>query len=210
MNKIKSNLQNMVLVLTGSALICGGLLAYINNLTKPTIEAQAEKTLNEGISAVLGGNAGERLEEPTTVKRTVDGKEQTFVVYKMQNGTAVQSTDPNAFGGNLKVLVGFNTEGDILGYTVLEHAETPGLGAKAGEWFQKGQPGCIVGLNPGEKNLTVSKDGGDIELIDVEDNKVYIKLTGKCHVCKNAKLTFAFVQTALREHINPEIEVIRV
>ena len=37
MNKIKSNLQNMVLVLTGSALICGGLLAYINNLTKPTI-----------------------------------------------------------------------------------------------------------------------------------------------------------------------------
>ncbi|MDD7247748.1 MAG: RnfABCDGE type electron transport complex subunit G [Prevotellaceae bacterium] len=165
MNKIKSNLQNMVLVLTGSALICGGLLAYINNLTKPTIEAQAEKTLNEGISAVLGGNAGERLEEPTTVKRTVDGKEQTFVVYKMQNGTAVQSTDPNAFGGNLKVLVGFNTEGDILGYTVLEHAETPGLGAKAGEWFQKGQPGCIVGLNPGEKNLTVSKDGGDIDAI---------------------------------------------
>lgn len=155
----------MVLVLTGSALICGGLLAYINNLTKPTIEAQAEKTLNEGISAVLGGNAGERLEEPTTVKRTVDGKEQTFVVYKMQNGTAVQSTDPNAFGGNLKVLVGFNTEGDILGYTVLEHAETPGLGAKAGEWFQKGQPGCIVGLNPGEKNLTVSKDGGDIDAI---------------------------------------------
>ena len=165
MNKIKSNLQNMVLVLTGSALICGGLLAYINNLTKPTIEAQAEKTLNEGIAAVLGGNAGERLEEPTTVKRTVDGKEQTFVVYKMQNGTAVQSTDPNAFGGNLKVLVGFNTEGDILGYTVLEHAETPGLGAKAGEWFQKGQPGCIVGLNPGEKNLTVSKDGGDIDAI---------------------------------------------
>ncbi len=54
------------------------------------------------------------------------------------------------------------------------------------------------------------KDGGDIELIDVEDNKVYIKLTGKCHACKNAKLTFAFVQTALREHINPEIEVIRV
>ena len=165
MNKIKSNLQNMVLVLTGSALICGGLLAYINNLTKPTIEAQAEKTLNEGIPAVLGGNAGERLEEPTTVKRTVDGKEQTFVVYKMQNGTAVQSTDPNAFGGNLKVLVGFNTEGDILGYTVLEHAETPGLGAKAGEWFQKGQPGCIVGLNPGEKDLTVSKDGGDIDAI---------------------------------------------
>lgn len=164
MEKIKSNLQNMMLVLTGSALICGGLLAYINNLTKPTIDAQAEKTLNEGISAVLGGNAGNKLGEETKT-RTVDGKEQTFVVYKMENGTAVQSTDPNAFGGNLKVLVGFDAEGNILGYTVLEHAETPGLGAKAGEWFQKGQPGCIVGINPSKTNMTVSKDGGDIDAI---------------------------------------------
>ncbi len=165
MGKLKSNLQNMVLVLTGSALICGGLLAYVNNLTKPTIEAQADKTLNEGIASVLGGNAGERLEEPQTIKRVIAGKEQTFIVYKMQNGTAVQSTDPNGFGGNLKVLVGFNANGDILGYTVLEHAETPGLGAKAGEWFQKGNPGCIVGKNPGKSNFTVSKDGGDIDAI---------------------------------------------
>lgn len=165
MGKLKSNLQNMVLVLTGSALICGGLLAYVNNLTKPTIEAQADKALNEGIAAVLGGNAGERLAAPDTVKREIAGKEQTFIVYKMQNGTAVQSTDPNGFGGNLKVLVGFNANGDILGYTVLEHAETPGLGAKAGEWFQEGQPGCIVGKNPGKTNFTVSKDGGDIDAI---------------------------------------------
>lgn len=165
MGKLKSNLQNMVLVLTGSALICGGLLAYVNNLTKPTIEAQADKALNEGIAAVLGGNAGDRLEAPDTVKREIAGKEQVFIVYKMQNGTAVQSTDPNGFGGNLKVLVGFNADGDILGYTVLEHAETPGLGAKAGEWFQKGQPGCIIGKNPGKSNFTVSKDGGDIDAI---------------------------------------------
>ena len=165
MNKIKSNLQNMVLVLTGSALICGGLLAYINNLTKPTIDAQAEKTLNEGISLVLGGDAGDRLEDPKSITRSIGGKEQTFMVYKMQNGTAVQSTDPNGFGGNLKVLVGFNANGDILGYTVLEHAETPGLGAKAGDWFQEGQPGSIIGLNPANANLTVSKDGGDIDAI---------------------------------------------
>ena len=165
MGKLKSNLQNMVLVLTGSALICGGLLAYVNNLTKPTIEAQADKALNEGIAAVLGGNAGNRLAEPQTVKREIAGKEQEFIIYKMQNGTAVQSTDPNGFGGNLKVLVGFNADGDILGYTVLEHAETPGLGAKAGEWFQKGQPGCIIGKNPGKNNFTVSKDGGDIDAI---------------------------------------------
>lgn len=171
MEKLKSNLQNMVLVLVAVALICGGLLAYMNQLTKPTIDAQAEKALNDGIAAVLQGNAGKKLAEPETVTREVNGKEQTFVIYRMENGTAVQSTDPNAFGGNLTVLVGFDAEGTILGYTVLEHAETPGLGAKAPEWFQKPENGgasekaCIVGKNPGKVNLTVSKDGGDIDAI---------------------------------------------
>ena len=59
------------------------------------------------------------------------------------------------------MLVGFNTDGDILGYTVLEHAETPGLGAKAGEWFQD----KIIGMNPGTNNFTVSKDGGEVDAI---------------------------------------------
>ncbi|MBR0274375.1 MAG: FMN-binding protein, partial [Bacteroidaceae bacterium] len=61
--------------------------------------------------------------------------------------------------------VGFDEVGAIKGYTVLEHAETPGLGAKAGFWFQKGEKGDIIGKNPGEKELTVSKDGGDVDAI---------------------------------------------
>jgi electron transport complex protein RnfG len=68
------------------------------------------------------------------------------------------------FGGDLKVLVGFDTEGNILGYTLLEHAETPGLGAKADLLFQKGQKGDIIGKSPAEA-LTVSKDGGQVDAI---------------------------------------------
>jgi len=47
----------------------------------------------------------------------------------------------------------------------LSSAETPGLGAKANTWFQKGQKGDIVGKNPGTCNFTVSKDGGEIDAI---------------------------------------------
>lgn len=170
MEKLKSNLQNMVGVLVGVALICGLLLAYVNNATKPAIDEQASKALADGIKSVL---ATEQLtvQNTDTLKREVGGKEQVFVIYKTDKGTAVQSTDPNGFGGNLKVLVGFNEEGVILGYTVLEHAETPGLGAKAPEWFQKPENGgnseksCIVGKNPAQINMTVSKDGGDIDAI---------------------------------------------
>lgn len=154
----------MVLVLVGVALVCGGLLAYVNQVTKPSIDAQAEKALEEGIKAVLDAE-NVNVKETRDVKDNVNGKELDFVVYVTDQGTAVRSTEPNAFGGALTVLVGFDAEGTIKGYTVLEHAETPGLGAKAPEWFQKGQPGCIVGLNPKNVNLTVSKDGGDIDAI---------------------------------------------
>lgn len=170
MEKLKSNLQNMVGVLVVVALVCGGLLAYMNQLTKPAIDAQAEKALADGINAVLAAT-DVKVDKVDTLKREIAGKEQTFIVYRTAKGNAVQSTDPNGFGGNLKVLVGFNAEGDILGYTVLEHAETPGLGAKAPEWFQKPENGganekaCIVGKNPGKVNMTVSKDGGEIDAI---------------------------------------------
>ncbi|MBO7645582.1 MAG: RnfABCDGE type electron transport complex subunit G [Prevotella sp.] len=166
MEKLKSNLTNMVSVLTGISVICGGLLAFANNLTEAPIKAANEKALSDGITAVMGG--GEvKVENPDGVEitRNVDGKDLTYTVYKTDKGTAVKSTDPNGFGGNLTVLVGFNDAGDILGYTVLENNETPGLGAKCPDWFQEGNPGNIIGKNPGKNNMTVSNDGGEVDAI---------------------------------------------
>ncbi len=55
------------------------------------------------------------------------------------------------------------------------------------------------------------KDGGDIELVDVEGTKVYVKLRGACASCKNAIVTLKyFVENTLRDHISPDIEVIEV
>ena len=52
----------------------------------------------------------------------------------------------------------------LVVYTLLEHAETPGLGAKADKWFQKGEKGDIIGKSPAEP-LSVSKDGGKVDAI---------------------------------------------
>ncbi len=166
MEKLKSNLTNMVCVLTCISVVCGGLLAYIYGLTEAPIQAANDKALADGITAVMGGGAV-KVEDPngTEIVRNVDGKDLTYTVYKTDKGTAVKSTDPNAFGGNLTILVGFNESGEILGYTVLENNETPGLGAKCPDWFQQGNPGNIIGKKPGEKPLTVSKDGGDVDAI---------------------------------------------
>ena len=55
------------------------------------------------------------------------------------------------------------------------------------------------------------KDGGDIELVDVDGLKVYVKLRGACASCKNSMITLKFfVENTLKDHISPDIEVIEV
>lgn len=169
MKKLESSITNMVLVLVGVALITGGILAYVNHITEAPIKLQAEKTLADGIKAVMGG-VQLSVAENDTIKQTIKGKEAVFVIHKTVDsnkqdlGVAVESTT-GGFGGDLKVLVGFDKDGNILGYTILKHAETPGLGAKADKWFQKDGKGSIIGKNPNKDNLTVKKDGGDIDAI---------------------------------------------
>ena len=168
MKKLESSLLNMVLVLTGVAVIMGGLLALVNHITEGPIAEQKEKALADGIKTVM---VCDNLTVANTdeVKQNIDGKEAVFTVYQVKDaqgqdlGAAVESTTMG-FGGDLKVLVGFDPEGKILGYTLLEHTETPGLGAKADQWFQKGQKGDIIGKDPQEP-LVVSKDGGQVDAI---------------------------------------------
>ena len=69
------------------------------------------------------------------------------------------------FGGELRVLVGFDAEGNIIDYSLLSHVETPGLGSKAADWFKEGNKGSIKGMNPGKAPLSVSKDGGQVDAI---------------------------------------------
>ncbi len=64
-----------------------------------------------------------------------------------------------------------------------------------------------------EKHIAgeLRKDNGDIELVDVDGNKVYVALKGCCKMCKNSQLTLKnFVEHSLKEYINNDIEVIGV
>jgi len=168
MKKLQSSLRNMILVLVSAALLMGGILAWVNHVTEGPIALQAEKTLATGIKTVMGG---EKLTVVATDTITIDdGKPHSYIIHKTQDshkrplGVAVESTTLG-FGGDLKVLVGFDTEGNITGYTILQHAETPGLGAKADKWFQEGSKGDIIGKTPAQKPLQVKKDGGDVDAI---------------------------------------------
>lgn len=168
MKKLESTLPNMVIVLTGVTLIAAALLGVMQQLTKEPIAQIERQTLNDGIKKViLGGKDGNLSVAKTDT--VVDSEKNTFIVYTAEvdgvvAGKAVK-TAVNGFSPNLTVLTGFDNSGNILGYEILATAETPGLGAKAGQWFQKDGKGCIIGKNPGSNNLTVSKDGGEVDAI---------------------------------------------
>jgi NifU-like protein len=51
-------------------------------------------------------------------------------------------------------------------------------------------------------------DGGDLELIDIEGNKVYVALRGKCSFCPSSEVTLKqYVETKLKEFVSDDIEV---
>ena len=157
--KAQSTLVNMLLSLTVIALVAAGALALVSSVTaEPIAKAQKAKT-EEAIKKVLPDFDKAEAD-------TVDGVACTraYTHDGALQGVAVMAGSEKGFGGHLGVMVGFDTEGNVTGYKVLETSETPGLGAKADEWFQKGNKGDIIGHN-GAEPLQVKKDGGDVDAI---------------------------------------------
>ena len=146
-------------------MISVALLAYVNELTKGPIAEANAKALSEAVKAVVPGFDN----DPIAEKRVQEMDGASFAIYPATKegqyiGAAVEAISMG-FGGELKVLVGFDAQGNILDYSVLQHAETPGLGSKSVDWFKKGIAGDITGMNPGQGELTVSKDGGQVNAI---------------------------------------------
>lgn len=57
----------------------------------------------------------------------------------------------------------------------------------------------------------LNKDGGDIELIDVEGSRVFVALRGTCSNCPSAGITLRYsVEQKLREFVSEGIEVVEV
>ena len=188
MKQLESSLKNMLLVLTGVTAISVALLAYVNELTKGPIAEANAKTLNEALKQVLPEFTNNPVGESDTIFSEKDGKKVVdFIVYPAKKGeewvgSAVESK-AMGFGGELKVLVGFDAEGKIYNYSLLAHAETPGLGSKAADWFKEGNKGSIKGMSPGEGELKVSKDGGQVDAITASTitSRAFLKAVNKAY-----------------------------
>jgi NifU-like protein len=55
---------------------------------------------------------------------------------------------------------------------------------------------------------SLRKDGGDVELVDVEGNTVLVQMRGTCATCAASEITLKhYVESKLREMVTPELVV---
>ncbi len=162
MEKLKSSFQNMVLSLTLIALVAAGALGAVYLLTKEPIAQQQQEKQNSAVGSVLPNVEGRLIGDAKEVNGFM--VHEAYVADSLI-GVAVE-TEANGFGGAIRLMVGFDAEGNIVNYEVLEQQETPGLGTHIVEWFKTDKNRqSVLGLNPDKANLTVSKDGGDVDAI---------------------------------------------
>ena len=156
MKKLESTWYNMAIVLTVISVVAGAALAYVNEVTKGPIAEIQQRNEAQAIKTVL-------CDDNAVITDTIVNGDVTL--YLTANGVAVKTVDPKneSFSGGLTIMVGLDKEFKVLGYTVLVSNETPGLGAKASEWFQEGGKGNIIGRVAGQ--FKTSKDGGDVDAI---------------------------------------------
>jgi electron transport complex protein RnfG len=168
MKKLKSTLPNMFLSLMTTCAISGIILAGANMYTAAPIALSKAAALEKAIMEVTP-DFDNNPQEDAYKGVTFDG--DSLLIYPAKKdgqavGVAVDSNTKNGFGGEIKIIVGFDTEGTLINYSVLQHAETPGLGSKMQEWFRTDKnKQSVIGRSLANGNLAVTKDGGEVDAI---------------------------------------------
>ena len=134
--------------------VVAAALAGVNSITAPAIaKLTAEKT-QQAIEAVLPGGGEEIDFAPADL---------VSKVYKGESGYAIEVT-PGGFDNTITMMVGVDTEGKVLGISIIKHTETAGLGAVAAAGTPAGESfrGQFVGTSG---SVAVTKDGGAMDAI---------------------------------------------
>ena len=145
----------LALTLLAITAVVAAALAGVNSITAPAIaELNAQKT-QEAIELVLPGGGEEMADFPATAL--------VSKVYAGDAGYAVEVT-PGGFDNTITMMVGVDTEGKVLGISIIKHTETAGLGAVAAAGTPAGENfrGQFVGASG---SVSVTKDGGTMDAI---------------------------------------------
>ena len=172
MAKKESTFTNMVITLFVVTFVASTALALVYEVTKEPIEtAKRIKKMN-----AIGQVVPEFNNDPGSAVMKLGTGRDTLYFYPARmgdtlKGVAVESYTYKGFAGLIRIMVGFLPDGTISGISVLDQAETPGLGDKIlkEKSLDRGTglswSSQFDGKNPKSFRLKVKKDGGDVDAI---------------------------------------------
>ena len=165
MSKKESTFLNMTITLFVITMVAGLSLGYVNDLTVgPIAKAKLERKV-KALKQVLPEFNNNPVEQVMLIKS--DKAKDSIEIYSgmMDDkavGTAVIGSSEKGYSGLVKIMVGFEPNGNIKNIVVLEQKETPGLGTKMKDDKFLRQ---FRGKNPTEFELKPKKDGGDVDAL---------------------------------------------
>lgn len=161
---------SMVISLTAITCVCGAALGALNHITAERIVEQI--LINKQLPAasrVLDGSSNDLLAERQTLEVGENRKNWPVVFPAKRDGesapfgVAFAAISEKGFGGDIGVMVGFDTEtGNLLGIAIATHSETPGIGARAAT--DDGFVAQFAGAST-ETAFRVKADGGQIDAL---------------------------------------------
>ncbi|MFA5576201.1 MAG: RnfABCDGE type electron transport complex subunit G [Tissierellaceae bacterium] len=117
--------------------VSAGVLAMSNNATKGKI-AELEMAGSLGaLQEIFGEDAKFQPLDEGKQNEIIEANPSVVEIFvaldgDSASGYAIKNVS-KGFGGDLVLMTGFNLDGTVSGMRVLEHSETPGLGARSEE-----------------------------------------------------------------------------
>lgn len=128
-------------------------LALFGQILVP--ELHDNDLLKDEIKLPAGGDLGNR-DETSIYRARLKGKPSAVIL---------ETTAPDGYSGDIKLLVAVKADGEIAGVRVLAHKETPGLGdyidIAHSEWIKQFDGQSLVKRN--DEAWFVKKDGGQFD-----------------------------------------------
>lgn len=152
------------------AMITGGIIAVTQVITADRIQQQTERAEARALFEIIPESAHnnnllkDTLILPASDRLATDGPVIVWVARQDEQavGLIMPAVAPDGYSGTIKLLVGIDLEGKVLGVRVIDHRETPGLGdrieTRKSDWI-KGFEGRSLG-NPPPPEWNVKKNGG--------------------------------------------------
>jgi len=153
----------LVFVLTLTCLVSGLLLAWVRDLTAEPIKQAERGEKMRAIRKVLPEY--DNQPDTTVYATTVSGRTWTFYIARCKGrfaGAAFETVSLKGYGGDISIMVGVNTAGNVQGIEILKQKETPGLGAKINDDDFKTQ---FADRSISDTIWAVTRDRGSIDEI---------------------------------------------